>query len=199
MFNEETCDRCGICLAECPFMELPIDEAQKEIQKIIDEGQSDTVINGCASCGFCNGLCPTESNPFSLMREVLLKSNAEEGVGGLFLITEDVPYNLFSMALDFETEEKKSILERYANPPKSNEMFYSGCALPKLFTDLTETKLLERYPVVGGMKYCCGGPVFDGFGEDEARLKGAKLLEEFKKLGIRGLTVKFRPQPMSGD
>lgn len=187
MFNEETCDRCGICLAECPFMELPIDAAQEEIAKMIDEEHSDAVINGCASCGFCNGLCPTESNPFALMREILLKNNAEDGVGGLFLISEGVPSNLFSMALDFETGEKESILERYSNPPRNGEMFYAGCALPQLFPDLTQTRLLERYPVVGGMKYCCGGSVFDSFGEDEARIKGVKLLEDFKKLGIKKL------------
>ena len=193
MFNEETCDRCGICLAECPFMELPIDEAQKEIQKIIDGGQSDTVINGCASCGFCNGLCPTESNPFSLMREVLLKSNAEEGVGGLFLISEEVPFNLFSMAMDFENQDKKSILERYSNPSGNAEMFYSGCALPKLFPDLTKTRLLERYPVVGGTKYCCGASVFGSFGVDEARIRGLKLLDDFKKLDIFITTVLVDP------
>ena len=145
------------------------------------------VINGCASCGYCDSICPTESNPFALMCEVLLKSNTEQGVGGLFLISEEVPFNLFSMAMDFENEEKKSILERYSNPSRSAEMFYSGCALPKLFPDLTKTRLLERYPVVGGMKYCCGAPVFDSFGEAEARIKGVKLLDDFKKLGVKKL------------
>ena len=95
MFNEETCSLCGICLSECPFMELPEDLAQEEISKMVDGKPSDAVINGCALCGFCNAICPTESNPSALMKEIKLKNNAEEGIGGLFLISEKVPDNFF--------------------------------------------------------------------------------------------------------
>ena len=187
MFNEETCNLCGLCLSECPFMELPEDLAQEEVTKMVDEKHSDAVINGCASCGYCNAICPTESNPFALMKEIKLKNNAEEGTGGLFLISEDVPNNLFSMALGHETEEKKKVMKTFTNPPESAEMFYSGCGLPHLFPDLTKTSLLERFPIVGGMKHCCGGYVFYSFGEDEAKIKGEALLMKFKKLGVKKL------------
>jgi ferredoxin len=35
MFNEETCNLCGICLSECPFMEMPEDLAGEEMGKMI--------------------------------------------------------------------------------------------------------------------------------------------------------------------
>jgi Fe-S oxidoreductase len=187
MFNEEACNLCGICLSECPFIEMPEDLAGEEMGRMIETKQSDVAINKCASCGYCNVICPTDSNPFDLIREIKLKHNAEVGTGGLFLISEDVPFNLFSMALDYETEEKEKGIKKYADPPKSSDMFYAGCALPHLFPDLAETSLLERFPIVGGMKYCCGGYVLDSFGEEEAKIKGRDLLVKFKELGVKRL------------
>ena len=187
MYNKETCSLCGECLSECPFLEMSTDTAQEEIARMADEMRSDAVSGGCALCGYCDSICPTGSNPSALMREVLLKSNAEEGVGGLFLISKDVPSNFFSMALEFETDEKEAILERYENPPASSKMFYSGCALPYLFPDLTKAGLLKRYPVVGGMKFCCGEPALNSFGEEEFRMRGTKLLKDFKQLSIEKL------------
>lgn len=187
MFNEETCSLCGICLSECPFMELPEDLAQEEISKMVDGKPSDAVINGCALCGFCNAICPTESNPSALMKEIKLKNNAEEGIGGLFLISEEVPDNFFLMALGHETEQKQKMIKKYNNPDKSAEMFFTGCAIPHLFPDLTKTSLLDRFPIIGGMKYCCEGCAFDSFGENEAKVKGEALLTAFKNLGVKKL------------
>ena len=68
-------------------------------------------------------------------------------------------------------------LKKYSDPPKSSDMFYAGCALPHLFPELAKTSLLEIYPIVGGMKYCCGGYVLDSFGEEEAyTLNSLRLL-----------------------
>ncbi|MHA1363833.1 MAG: heterodisulfide reductase-related iron-sulfur binding cluster [Candidatus Freyarchaeota archaeon] len=71
-------------------------------------------------------------------------------------------------------------------------MFYIGCSLAYIYTDLADTKLLEELPMVGGMKYCCGGYVYRLFGEGEARIKGVELLEEFNRLGVERL-ISFCP------
>jgi Fe-S oxidoreductase len=187
MFDEDACSFCGNCLSECPFMEMPEDQAQEEFGKMIEKRQSDVIVNNCGLCGYCNTICPTDSKPLDLIREIKQKHNAEAGSGGLFLTSEDVPFNLFSMALEYETDMKEKRIKQYSDPPKSSDMFHIGCSLPHVFPELVKTRLLERYPIVGGMKYCCGGYVFDSFGEEEAKIKGNDLLMKFQDLGVKRL------------
>jgi Fe-S oxidoreductase len=191
MFNEETCERCGICLSECPFLQLPIEKAKEEISKMIETKTSE-IIRNCAGCSYCNTICPTQSNPAELRKEIKWRKNRKEGVGSLTLISEEVPLNLMSIGLDVESDEKKNNLKIYTNPPKNKSMFYIGCSLSYIYTDLVKTKLLESLPLVGGMKYCCGGYVYSLFGEEEAKIKGEQLLKAFNELGVEKL-VSFCP------
>lgn len=192
MFNENTCLRCGTCLEQCPFLQLSKENAKEEISKMIETKSSLKIVKNCASCSYCNTICPTRSNPFALRREIRLKYYRENGVRSLSLITEEIPHNLMSIGLEINTEEKNRDLNKYENPPKSNEMFYLGCGIPYCFPDLAKTKLLMDIPLLGGMKYCCGGYVHSCFGENEARIKGAELYEKLKKLEVKKL-ITFCP------
>lgn len=191
MFNEENCERCGICLSECPFLQLPIEAAKKEISRMIETKASE-IIKDCAGCLYCNTICPTQSNPAELVKEIKLRKNRKEGVGSLTLISEEVPLNLMSIGLEVESEEKMNNLKIYTNPPKSKSMFYIGCSLSYIYTDLVKTKLLEGLPLMGGMKYCCGGYVYSLFGEEEAKINGERLLNKFNELGVEKL-ISFCP------
>ena len=187
MFQEETCSLCGMCLSECPFLEMPEEQAQEEISMMIETKYSEEIIKKCVSCGSCNTICPTESNPFDLIREMKWVNNAKEGVSGLFLNTEEIPANIFSIVFDLQTDDEKDSIKRLSNPQKNTEMFWVGCALPYFFPDLLETQLFHDLPIIGGMKYCCGAYVFDHFGIEEAALRGKALLNELHDLGVKKL------------
>jgi Fe-S oxidoreductase len=191
-FNEQTCQRCGTCLEQCPILQLPTESAKIEISKMIETRSSEKIIKNCASCSYCNVICPTASNPYELIREIRLRNYREKGVRCTSLITEEIPHNLMSIGLEIDTEAKKLDLSRYENPPKSNNMFYLGCAIPYLYPDLAKTSLLESLPLLGGINYCCGGYVHSCFGKDEAQIKGLELIEKFKKLGVKKL-ITFCP------
>jgi Fe-S oxidoreductase len=192
MFNEKTCQRCGTCLEQCPFLRLPVEIAKEEISKMIETRISQKIIKNCASCSYCNVICPTGSRPYELIREIRLKNYRDNGVRSIGLITDEIPHNLMSIALEIDKEKKQRELNKYENPPKSNKMFYVGCGIPYCFPDLTKTKLLGDLPLVGGMKYCCGGYVHSYFGENEARIKGLELYEKFNALGVEKL-ITFCP------
>ena len=192
MFNEQTCQRCGTCLEQCPFLKLPIEDAKKEVIKMIETRRSRKVLNYCASCSYCNTVCPTSSNPYDLIKEIRLQNRRKNGMRCTALITEEIPHNLMSIALEIDTEAKKRDLVGYENPPKNDKMFYIGCGIPYCFPDLAKTELLNNYPLIGGMKYCCGGYLHSCFGEDEARIKGLELQELFKTLGVEKL-ITFCP------
>jgi Fe-S oxidoreductase len=179
-------------LEECPFLRLPIEDAKKELIKMIDEGRSRKVLKNCAGCSYCNVICPTTSNPYDLINEIRLQGYRKSGMRCTALITEEVPHNLMSIALEVDTEAKKRDLIGYENPPKSDAMFYIGCGIPYCFPDLVKTELLKSIPLIGGMKYCCGGYVHSCFGEDEARIKGLELQKKFKNLGV-GKLITFCP------
>ena len=39
-FREDLCDRCGDCFVACPYLELPREEAKREIEALITTGLS---------------------------------------------------------------------------------------------------------------------------------------------------------------
>ncbi|MFX1328122.1 MAG: (Fe-S)-binding protein [Promethearchaeota archaeon] len=192
MFNEKTCQRCGTCLEQCPFLQLPVESAKEEIVKMIETRNSQKIIKNCASCSYCNIICPTGSNPYALIREIRLRNYRENGVRCIPLITDEIPHNLMSIALRINTEEKQLALNKFENPIKSKKMFYVGCGIPYCFPDLAKTKILEDLPLLGGMKYCCGVYAYSYFGENEARIKGLELYKKFKTLGVEKL-ITFCP------
>jgi len=173
-------------------MQLPIETAKEEISKMIETRSSREVLKNCAGCSYCNIVCPTGSNPHELIREIRLRYYGERGVRCTGLITEEIPHNLMAIGLEIDTEDKKRDLNRYENPPKSDKIFYVGCGIPYCFPELTKTKLFENLPIIGGMKYCCGGYVRSSFGEDEARIKGLELFKKFKELEVKKL-ITFCP------
>jgi Fe-S oxidoreductase len=192
MFNQETCKRCGFCLAECPFMEMPVEKAKQEIERIIQTGSLGEVAKSCAGCGYCNVICPTRSNPLDLRKEILEKKSRGKGAVALTMICEGVPANMMSIALNFEREEKEQRLMAYTNPPESHTAFYLGCSLSHIYTDLAKSSLFDEFPKIGGMKYCCGGYVNRTFGEAETKIKGRRLLDRFNETGIQKI-ITFCP------
>ncbi len=88
----------------------------------------------------------------------------------LSLITEEVPFNLMSIGLEFEKEEKLRNLDARFKSHSQKEVFYLGCVCRYIYNDLAKSKLLENLPKIGGMKYCCGGYVNNLFGAGRGQI-----------------------------
>jgi len=192
MFNQETCELCGTCLSKCPNFEMPLEQAKSEMELMIQGKGSPEILRNCAGCSLCDVICPTQSNPSHLRKEILSGKNRDKGVRCLSLISEEVPFNLMTIGLEFEKEEKLKDIKNYSNPVSSKEAFYLGCSLSHIYTDLAKTNLLDGLPKLGGLKFCCGGYVNNNFGEEEAKIKGRQLLKELKNTGVEKL-ITFCP------
>jgi len=173
-------------------MEMPVEKAREEVARFIDTKSSSMIEMNCASCTYCNVVCPTSSNPADLRRDMLSEKARQGGAMCIGLICEEVPANLMTIALEHEKAEKEKHLAKYTDPERSETAFYLGCSLSYLYTDLAHTDLLEGFPKIGGMKYCCGGYVNRNFGEDESRIKGELLLDRLNETGIKKI-VTFCP------
>ena len=192
LFNAETCTRCGTCLNQCPFMLLHIEEAQNEVSKMIETKSSEAVIEKCGNCLFCDIICPTQSNPSALTKEIQSKNYLKNGVENIRLMTEENPTNIMSLSLEVANEELKKDVELFSNPPNSKALFFVGCSITYFYPDLVKSKILEEFPVMGGLEYCCGAYAERYFGDIEGRIKGTELFEKFKKLEVEKL-ITFCP------
>jgi Fe-S oxidoreductase len=187
-FIEESCERCGKCLSLCPYLEISEEKAKEEIKNMINAGIISEVLGNCLGCAYCDAICPTQSNPRELIRDINAKRIIEEGLPSFFMISDEIPFNSATVALDIEPEIKKENIKKFLKPPRSDNMFYLGCGLSYVQTDLPNTKLLEDFPKIGGDKFCCGGYV-KMFGEEETKIKGKSLMQEFKELGIKKFVI----------
>jgi Fe-S oxidoreductase len=200
MFDRDTCKACGTCLVECPYLDITRKGATEEVTRLVQEEGAGEIIRSCTVCGYCDIICPTGSNPSHLREEILLARNRGKGVSCLWLMSEDVPANLMTVGLEFEREEKSKRLALYSGALPSREVFYLGCSLSYIYTDLAETTLLNGLPKVGGLKFCCGAFARALFGEEEAAVMGRRLLQELKGIGVERV-VTFCPEcdQMIGD
>ncbi|MHA1209333.1 MAG: hypothetical protein ACTSSA_10015 [Candidatus Freyarchaeota archaeon] len=73
---------------------------------MIETRESEKIIRNCAGCSYCNTICPTQSNPTELRKEIKLRKNLLERAGSLLLISEELPLNLMSIGLELETDSK---------------------------------------------------------------------------------------------
>jgi Fe-S oxidoreductase len=188
LFNQVNCKRCGTCLIECPYIEIGKDQAIEEIKKMIQNGKKPESLNKCIRCGYCNTLCPTNSNPSKLFFEQFYKETKKKGTPGFYIPSEEIPENMVSLALELKSDIYKEKLDRYQNPKEAETMFYLGCGLSYVQTHLISTKLLDEYPKIGGIRYCCGSYT-KPFGRKEYINKGKELLNKFNRLNIKKLIV----------
>ncbi|MFX0177128.1 MAG: heterodisulfide reductase-related iron-sulfur binding cluster [Candidatus Hodarchaeota archaeon] len=68
-FRKSLCDLCGSCLHLCPVLQLPIEEAKKEIKNLMDWKPSKYALSKCNTCFSCNLYCPQNANPYQLILE----------------------------------------------------------------------------------------------------------------------------------
>ena len=69
-YDEEICAKCeGFdCLTRCQYIDLGLEEARAERQRILD-GEDSRVLRECATCYACEEYCPHDNHPFFLIVE----------------------------------------------------------------------------------------------------------------------------------
>ena len=68
--NLELCSRCGICMEQCPVLELSHEDACREMVLLINGDVDDSVVfNRCNTCNVCDRLCPEDALPYELILE----------------------------------------------------------------------------------------------------------------------------------
>ncbi|MFX0004882.1 MAG: (Fe-S)-binding protein [Candidatus Hermodarchaeota archaeon] len=197
MFDINQCNKCGICLENCPVIELDINQAQEEIENLING--SSFIIDECTICGTCDLNCPNNLTPMDLIKELKytkIKELEESGKirrSNKFIFPFHEP-NIFRFyeGVMMSTEEAKN-LEKWESPQNSKELVLLGCAisyaLQDFFKNPTIEGLLKGKTIAGGIEFCCGEvyhrtcfPISKNEIED-------RLHSNFTSLGVEKLIV----------
>ena len=69
-YDAAICAKCETfdCLTRCQYMDLGLEEARTERQRILD-GEDSRVLRECATCYACEEYCPHDNHPFYLIVE----------------------------------------------------------------------------------------------------------------------------------
>jgi Fe-S oxidoreductase len=123
-FHEELCTRCGICFNKCPVLHLPIEEAKKEIIRLIEGKNSIYVLSKCNTCFSCNLYCPENANPYQLILERWNDLYHEQGAPPLYTFVcptrQDNIWQLLNVFLS--PTEKRWIVSWMNNKPQADDI-----------------------------------------------------------------------------
>ncbi len=178
LFREDLCDVCGACFERCPVLELPEEEARREMEKLIrgDTGSS-LVLRRCMTCNACEFACPRQANPYGLILE---RYNEEGKRRGLPFIAKFIfpnePENMWTTTRVLMGEDELSLLRSWEENLKvpRKEVLLTGF-YNNLVPFITRTSLLDELrPAI------VGSDTMFGMGEDAYRIG---FLEEAERLG----------------
>ncbi len=177
-FEDDACDRCGTCLERCPVLELPEDEAKRQIEALI-RGETDKslVLRRCVTCNICDFVCPRQANPYGLILERHNEAGSMQGLPHMArFIFPNEPENMWTTTRVLLAEDELSLLRSWEDNLKNprKEVLLTGF-YNNLVPYIAHTSLLDELkPAIAG-----SDSMF-GIGEDAYRIG---FLEEAERLG----------------
>ena len=159
-FRTDQCVQCGECFARCPVMHLPLDEAKREVKRLVDGQVTRRVEKKCTSCFTCNFICPEHCNPAS---RIIDRWNARLVRDGLparaKYFTPDCHPNFRTYVMDRLPADEKELVSTWADTSPCDEVFYPGCNVLTV-PYMTRTRLLDGLTIRGALDLCCGEMYF---------------------------------------
>ncbi len=189
-FQEDACDRCGICFERCPVLELGKEEAKREIETLI-RGQSaaSLVLQRCVTCNICDFACPRQANPYGLILERHHATGRAQGLPYMAkFIFPNEPENMWTSTRVLMDEDELTLVRSWEENLKRprKEVLLTGF-YNNLIPYVAQTSLLDELkPAI------VGSDSMFGMGEDayrigfleEAERLGRLAKEKFSKMGV---------------
>ncbi len=188
-FQEDLCNLCGLCLHHCPILQLPLEEAKKEIKKLIEHKDSDLVLYKCNTCFSCNHYCPQQANPFNLILERwndLYKKRAAPPLYR-FVCPTEAPNIWQLLNLFLSNEEQRWIYKWMHYTPKSNDLILLVGNYTHLFPFiLGGSKLLDFFRPIDRIDQWEGGAyLYQGGYLDVVQRIAQRTKDDFDKWGVK--------------
>lgn len=184
-FDRDSCVQCGVCFHRCPVLKLPIEEAKKEIKRLVEGERTKHVLQKCTSCSACNFFCPQNCNPYGLILNRWYETYKKEGLAIKRTFSLPCqPNNLWSAMYKGLPDGEKKMLQSWSKLPESDEVLYAGCAT-LLFPYLFQTRLFDNVAIMGSEEFCEGGMYYQMGLLNIVELFAKRIEKIFKGLGVK--------------
>jgi len=155
------CEKCGICLQQCPVMKMEKAESQAEIGCLLRGEETERVLNECTFCFNCNRYCPQGLRPYALIMERAVEKNRRTGKGLPpyidYQMTGKTDSCIFWDVYASESAEENAILDQWSIvPPKSPEVLFIGCIGRQIPYGTEHSRVFEGLPKYAPRNACCG-------------------------------------------
>jgi len=182
--SSESCKLCGTCLASCPVLNLEIDKAIAEKQRL-NSGQPSMALEKCTTCLSCDLYCPNGFDPYEL---ILLRWNERYQKTGLPALARMVmpgdPASIWRQLYPLMPADEQVLIKSWrARGGKSGQdILLTGC-FSAFSPYLTMTPLLAGLTPYGDERnWCSGGHIYQLGLLDVVEQVGLRLQDVFREL-----------------
>ncbi len=188
-FREDLCDLCGQCLHLCPVLQLPLEEAKKEIQRLIKGEESKYALYKCNTCFSCNLYCPKQAYPYQLILERWNDLYKRRGAPPFYrFVCPTEEYNIWQLLnLFLSNQERRWIYKWMHYIPKPEDKILLIGNYTHLFPFIIgESKLLDYFNPIDRIDQWEGGAYLYQLGY----LDGVQKIAQRTKKDFDGWDVK---------
>ena len=195
-FRDFLCDRCGDCFAACPYLELPREEAKKEISRLIEMGES-RALEVCNTCHTCDAVCPNGADPYELVLERWWERRREGLPTTARLVTPSEPCNIWSCLKAVMPAEELELLRSWDDFSPCEEICLTGF-YTSVVPYLLRAKVLEGLPRIVGSEalFGCAGDIYKTGRFDLVEQIARRLERVFGEMGVRRVVASMSAEGM---
>lgn len=159
--SKRVCASCGMCLQQCPVMQMGKAESQAEMRRLLNGEETQRVLKECTFCFNCNRYCPQGLRPYALIMERTVEKNLQSGqpVPAFvdYLITGKTDDCLFWDVYATQSEEEQAVLDKWATvPPKQPEVMFIGCMGREIPSGTDRSQVFQGLAKYAPRDACCG-------------------------------------------
>ena len=179
------CIECGLCLAECDFLQKYCTSPKEIVLNYKEHGYSDAlnIPYSCNICSLCKLRCP-EGLDIGKMAIEMRQEMVEKGIGPLKQHSTITEAQKFYVSDEFKVTIPAS--------DKTVNLFFPGCSLSAYSPELVKNTyeyLKKKLPGTGIMMGCCGGPAYLTGDKKYYTHISDDLAFEVKNLGVKQFIV----------
>ncbi|RJP26327.1 MAG: (Fe-S)-binding protein [Actinobacteria bacterium] len=195
-FRDDLCDRCGDCFAACPYLELPREEARREIEGLIERGAS-RALDVCNTCHTCDVVCPNEADPYELVLERWRERRREGLPTTARLVTPSQPCNIWSSLKAVMPLEELALLRAWEDFGPCEEICLTGF-YTNVVPYILQAEVLESLPKIVGSEalFGCAGDIYKTGRFDMVEQIMQRLEHVFAQMGVERVVCSMSAEGM---
>jgi len=197
-FKDFLCDRCGDCFVACPYLELPREEAKREIEALIEGGRSRSrAMEVCNTCHTCDMACPNDADPY----ELVLQRWGEERRTGMpttaQLVMPAQPCNIWSSLKVVMKPEELALLKSWEDFGPCDEICLTGF-YTNVVPYILQAEVLSSLPKIVGSEalWGCAGDIYKTGRFDMVEQITRRLEHVFSSMGVKRIVCSMSAEAM---